>query len=93
MSTPPGPLRPLPGTPAESTDRGARVAEITRTLLALTVVFGQLWALTVSLEEYLSGHTARAWWLAGFSAVSFVVVLILVRLLPPARSRRRTARR
>lgn len=93
MAAPPRPLHPLPGTPAEDSGEGLRVGEVARILIVLTVVFGQLWALTVSLEEYLSNHTGRAWWLAGFSIVSFVVVLVLVWLLPPRRSRRGSRRR
>ena len=92
MSVPPRPTRSLPASPAEDADEGVRVGEVARTLIVLTVVFGQLWALTVALEEHLSGHTNRAWWLAGFSGASFVLVLVLVRLAAPTRSSRRSRR-
>lgn len=93
MAYPPRPIHPLPGAPAEDTEEGVRTGEVTRILIVLTVVFGQLWALTVALEEYLSGHAGRAWWLAGFSILSFVLVLVLVTIGPAVRSRRRTGRR
>lgn len=93
MATPPRHIRPLPSTPAEDTDEGLRTQVATRILIALTIILGQLWALTVALEEYLLGHTDRAWWLAGFSILSFVLVLALVRLEPPARGSRRPGRR
>lgn len=93
MAHPPRPVQPLPGTPAEDTEEGVRTGEVSRTLIVLTAVFGQLWALTVSLEEFLSGHAGRAWWLAGFSIVSFVLVVVLVQIGPAVRSRRRSGRR
>ncbi len=92
-SPPPRPIRPLPGTPAVDTDEGLRTGLTTRIIIVATIVLGQLWALTVGLEEYLRGHTDRAWWLAGFSLVSFGIVLALVRLEPPLRSSRRPGRR
>jgi len=93
MSTPPRPIRPLPGSPAEDTDEGLRTQVTTRILIALTIILGQLWALTVALEEYLLGHTGRAWGLAVFSLVSFGLVLALVRLEPPSRSSTHPGRR
>ncbi|WP_370324217.1 hypothetical protein [Euzebya sp.] len=92
-ATPRRPIRPLPSTPAEDTDQGLRTQVTTRILIALTILLGQLWALTVALEEYLLGHTGRAWGLAGFSIVSFLVVLALVRLEPPPRGSGRPGRR
>lgn len=62
---------------------------VTRIIIVLTIVLGQLWALTVGLEAYLLGHTDQAWLSAGFSIVSFVVALVLVRLDPPPRTRQR----
>lgn len=86
---PPPPPRPLPGRPALETEEGARTALVTRIIIVLTVLLGQLWALTVALEAYLSDHRAQAWWLALFSIVSFAIVAALVFLEPAARSRPR----
>lgn len=85
----PRPLRTLPATPARDSDEGARTAVTTRIIIVLTIVLGQLWALTVGLEAYLLGHTGQAWLLAGFSVISFVIVLALVRLDLPRRGGRR----
>jgi hypothetical protein len=84
------PPRPLPSEPSIETEEGARTALITRIIIVVTVIVGQLWALTVTLEAFLSGHTGRAWWLALFSAVSFAVVGVLVFLEPASRSRPRS---
>jgi cytochrome bd-type quinol oxidase subunit 2 len=86
------PPRPLPGRPSLETEEGARTALITRIIIVVTVVLGQLWALTVALEAHLSDHTSQAWWLALFSIVSFVVVAALVFLEPAPRSRPRGLR-
>ena len=88
MARPPRPIRPLPPGPALDTDEGVRTGVVTRIIIVLTIVLGQLWALTVGLEAYLLGHTGQAWLLACFSIVSFVVALLLVRLDPPSRARR-----
>ena len=80
--TQPRPVRPLPGRVAEETETGAVAAEVARTLIVLTVVLGQLWAITVALEAYLLDHRAEAWWLAAFSVLSFVVVLWLTVVRP-----------
>jgi hypothetical protein len=82
------PVGALPATPADETDEGARAALTTRIVITLTVIVGQLWALTVGLEAYLEGQVGQAWLLAGFSAVSFLIVLVLVRLELPSPSRR-----
>ena len=87
MPSEPPPPRPLPGVPTVETEEGARTALVTRIIIVVTVVLGQLWALTVGLEAYLSGHGAQAWWLALFSLVSFAVVAALVFLEPAPRSR------
>lgn len=86
---PPPPPRPLPGQPALETEEGARTALVTRIIIVVTVLLGQLWALTVALEAYLSDHRAEAWWLALFSIVSFAVAAALVFLEPAPRSRPR----
>ncbi|CAN5916447.1 hypothetical protein BH23ACT10_BH23ACT10_08490 [soil metagenome] len=88
MAHPSRPLRPLPSTPSPDADAGALAGLITRIIIVVTIVLGQLWALTVGLEAYLLGHTDQAWLLAAFSIVSFVVALVLVRVEPPSRSRR-----
>lgn len=93
MPRPHQPVRPLPSTPAPETDEGVRAGLITRIIIVLTIVLGQLWALTVGLEAYLLGRTSQAWLLAGFSVVSFAVALVLVRLDPPSRARGRSAPR
>lgn len=85
MSPPPP---PLPDRPTEE-DEGWGTAVVARIIIVLSVLLGQLWALTVALEEYLRGHTDPAWWLAGFSALSFALVALLVWLEPPPRGRRR----
>lgn len=82
----PRPVRPLPGTPSSDTEEGARTSLVTRIIIVLTIVLGQLWALTVALEAYLLGHTGQAWLLAGFSILSFAVVLALVVIEPAPRS-------
>jgi hypothetical protein len=92
MSQPPRPIRPLPSAPAPDTDQGLRTGLTTRILIVATIVLGQLWALTVGLEEYLAGHADRAWWLAGFSVLSFLVTAALVWLEPPTRDTRRGRR-
>jgi hypothetical protein len=84
---PPPPPRPLPDRPTVETEEGARTALVTRIIIVVTVVLGQLWALTVALEAHLSGHTRQAWGLALFSIVSFAVVAALVLLEPAPRSR------
>lgn len=94
MAYPPRPIRPLPGAPAEDTEEGARTGLVTRIIIVGTIVLGQLWALTVALEAYLLGETMQAWWLAGFSTISFAVVLVLVHLDPATRAgRNRPGRR
>jgi hypothetical protein len=89
MSSEPPPPRPLPSAPTADTEEGARTALVTRIIIAVTVILGQLWALTVALEARLSGHAGQAWWLALFSLVSFAVVAALVFLEPAPRSRPR----
>ncbi len=87
MAHPPRPIRTLPATPAVDTDEGVRTALVTRIIIVGTIVLGQLWALTVALESYLLGESAEPWWLAGFSWLSFLVVMIVSRLDPAPRGR------
>ncbi|SCF93638.1 hypothetical protein GA0115254_125950 [Streptomyces sp. Ncost-T10-10d] len=44
-------------------------------VLAMTVVIGQLWGLTVIVDAWLAGNTGTAWWGAGFLCLSFLAVL------------------
>lgn len=88
MALPPRPVRPLPGSPAQDTESGAQTGLATRIVIVATVVLGQLFALTVALEAYLLDHELQAWLLAGFSLVSFAVVLVLTRVDPPPRASR-----
>ena len=81
----PQPLRTLPGRAAVDTDQGVRAGMVTRILLSLTVVFGQLWALVAGLDRYLLGEDGQAWALFAFSFVSFLVVLALVVVHPAPR--------
>ena len=92
-AAPARPTRTLPASPAGDTDEGVRAALTTRIVIVLTVILGQLWALTVGLEAYLEDHTGQAWLLAAFSVVSFVATLALVRVEPPPRARRPAGKR
>jgi hypothetical protein len=51
-------------------------------LIALTVVVGQLWALPVAANAWLSGDTDTAWWTTAFSGACFLVVALIWRLAP-----------
>ncbi|MDH6120690.1 hypothetical protein ABH930_004786 [Kitasatospora sp. GAS204A] len=53
-----------------------------RVLIALTVLVGQLWALTVAANAWLTGDLGTAWWTTAFSAVCFLVVALIWRLTP-----------
>lgn len=88
----PEPLRTLPARAALDTEEGARAGLVTRILLSLTVVFGQLWALVAGLDRYLLGYDGQAWLLFGFSALSFLVVLALVVIHPAPRRETRRGR-
>ncbi|HZJ26273.1 MAG TPA: hypothetical protein VFF40_04550 [Acidimicrobiia bacterium] len=88
MATTPRAVRPLPSSPALDREPGAETGLVTRIVIVATAVLGQLFALTVGLEESLLDHDAKAWLLAGFSVVSFVVVIVLTRVDPPPRARR-----
>ncbi|MFJ7209002.1 hypothetical protein ACIQWR_36410 [Streptomyces sp. NPDC098789] len=77
--TGPGPGAGTEQEPERSSKLNARLA------LALTVVIGQLWALTVTVNEWMKGNTHTAWWGAGFLFLSFLVVLGLWILDPKDR--------
>lgn len=88
MAVTPRPIRALPNAPAQDSEEGAETALVSRIVIVATIVLGQLFALTVALESSLLDHDAEAWLLAGFSLVSFAVVLVLTRVDPPPRARR-----
>lgn len=91
MSQGPRPIRALPNTPAPETESGVSTGLVTRIVIVITVILGQLWAIVVALEESLLDHDDRACLLAAFSVVSFVLVLVLSRVeVPPRDSRRRS---
>jgi len=88
MALPPRPIRALPAEPAQDTESGLSTSLVARIVIVATVVLGQLFALTVALEASLVDHDLEAWLLAGFSVVSFAVVLLLMRIEPPKRAGR-----
>ncbi|MFD6227383.1 DUF6755 family protein [Streptomyces sp. NPDC060232] len=77
--TGPGPGAGTEQEPERSSKLNARL------VLALTVVVGQLWALTVTVNEWMEGNTGTAWWGAGFLTLSFLVVIGLWLLDPKDR--------
>lgn len=87
-----GPVRPLPNRHSEDLESGVETGLVTRIIIVATIVLGQLWALTVALEASLLDFDGQAWVLAGFSIVSFVVVMILSRFDTPRRGRRTRTR-
>ncbi|MFJ9646696.1 hypothetical protein [Streptomyces sp. NPDC101206] len=59
---------PGPGAGTEQEpERSAKLSA--RLVLALTVVTGQLWGLTVTVDARMRGNTATAGWGAGFLAL------------------------
>ncbi|GAA2793673.1 hypothetical protein GCM10010441_18650 [Kitasatospora paracochleata] len=72
--TGPGPGAGTDQQPERSAALSARVA------LAVTVVIGQLWALTVATDAWMKGSTDTAWWCTGFSVASFLVVVLAWRI-------------
>ncbi|MFD8643538.1 hypothetical protein ACFV14_24950 [Streptomyces zaomyceticus] len=77
--TGPGPGAGTEQEPERSSKLSARLA------LALTVVIGQLWGLTIVVDEWMTGDTGTAWWGAGFLVLSFLVVLGLWMIDPKDR--------
>jgi hypothetical protein len=80
---------PVPGRPAPVTahpdeaDAGERFAGRTLQVplsaaiaIVATIVIGQLWALTVALDAWLSGDDDTARWIVAFQAASFAVALL-----------------
>lgn len=51
--------------------------------VAATIVVGQLWALTVALNQWFSGGTV--WVLVGFEALSFAITLTVWLAAPDDR--------
>ncbi|MFF8611511.1 hypothetical protein [Streptomyces sp. NPDC015350] len=75
-----------PGPGAGTDQEPERSSKLTaRLVLAMTVVVGQLWGLTVTIDAWMEGDTGTAWWGAGFLALSFLVVLGLWLLDPEDR--------
>ncbi|MGW2303756.1 hypothetical protein [Streptomyces sp. NPDC001809] len=75
-----------PGPGAGMEQEPERSSKLTaRLVLALTVVIGQLWGLTIVVDEWMAGDTGTAWWGAGFLCLSFLVVLGLWALDPKDR--------
>nr|WP_234439628.1 MULTISPECIES: hypothetical protein [Streptomyces] len=77
--TGPGPGAGTEQEPERSSKLSARLA------LALTVVIGQLWGLTIVVDEWMAGDTGTAWWGTGFLVLSFLVVLGLWAIDPKDR--------
>ncbi|WP_371653212.1 MULTISPECIES: hypothetical protein [unclassified Streptomyces] len=75
-----------PGPGAGTEQEPERSSKLTaRLALAITVVVGQLWGLSVIVDEWMKGHTGTAWWGTGFLGLSFLVVLGLWLLDPKDR--------
>ncbi|MET9916865.1 hypothetical protein ABZZ04_07230 [Streptomyces sp. NPDC006435] len=75
-----------PGPGAGTDQEPERSSKLTaRLVLAMTVVVGQLWGLTVTIDAWMEGDTGTAWWGAGFLCLSFLVVLGLWLLDPEDR--------
>ncbi|MFD9790380.1 hypothetical protein ACFWXK_05450 [Streptomyces sp. NPDC059070] len=75
-----------PGPGAGTEQEPERSSKLTaRLALAITVVVGQLWGLSVVVDEWMKGHTGTAWWGTGFLGLSFLVVLGLWLLDPEDR--------
>ncbi|UKY50767.1 hypothetical protein [Streptomyces inhibens] len=67
-----------PGPGAGTEQEPERSAKLSgRLMLAMTVVIGQLWALSIAVNAWMRGDTDTAWWCAGFLLLSFLVVLTL----------------
>lgn len=78
-ATGPGPGAGTDQEPERSSKLTARLA------LAMTVVIGQLWGLTVIVDAWMEGNTGTAWWGAGFLCLSFLAVLGLWLIDPKDR--------
>ncbi|MEU1076578.1 MULTISPECIES: hypothetical protein [unclassified Streptomyces] len=75
-----------PGPGAGTEQEPERSSKLTaRLVLAITVVVGQLWGLTVIVDEWMKGDSATAWWGTGFLGLSFLVVLGLWLIDPKDR--------
>ncbi|OKJ70490.1 hypothetical protein [Streptomyces sp. CB02460] len=75
-----------PGPGAGTDQEPERSSKLTaRLVLAMSVVIGQLWGLTVIVDEWMEGNSGTAWWGAGFLCLSFLVVLGLWLLDPKDR--------
>ncbi|MEJ7723689.1 MAG: hypothetical protein WKF64_05230 [Ilumatobacteraceae bacterium] len=88
MPDEPRAVRALPRGPVPDSGSGVATGLVTRIVIVATVVLGQLFALTVALEASLLDHDDQAWLLAGFSLLSFALVVVLARVDPPLRAGR-----
>jgi hypothetical protein len=67
---------PGPGSGAEHDPDHASML-YARILIVATIVMGQLWGLTVALDEWLSRRMTHVWWLLGFQALSFTFAVVV----------------
>lgn len=75
-----------PGPGAGTDQEPERSSKLTaRLALAMTVVIGQLWGLTVIVDAWMEGNTGTAWWGVSFLCLSFLVVLGLWLIDPKDR--------
>ncbi len=78
-STGPGPGAGADQEPERSSILAARIA------IVMTMVVGQLWALTVALNEWMRGNVRQAWVLAAFQLLSFGLAVLTWRAGPKDR--------
>lgn len=67
----PGPGAGVERNPERASMLAARIG------IVATIVAGQLWGLTVALNEWFAGHTRPVWYLLGFEAVSFSLAFLV----------------
>jgi len=65
-----------PGPGAGTEQEPERSALLTaRLLVVLSIVVGQLRALSLAVDAWMEGHTGTAWWCTGFQLLSFLIAL------------------
>lgn len=74
---------PGPGSGGDADRERAPVLHA-RIAVVATIVLGQLWALTESLNAWFLGRTLQVWLLFGFQVLSFAVALALWLAVPRA---------
>ena len=77
MTSHPKREQPLVTEPGRASVLNARIG------IVATIVVGQLWALTVALNQWFSGD--GVWLLVGFQALSFAVALMVWLAAPTDR--------